>query len=76
MDLAKQVEADIKTFNKINNIQSNIMIWCGSTEIFLEPSEVHSSLSKFEDGLLNNDPKISPSMIYAYSALKNGYPFC
>ena len=50
MDLAKQVEVDIQNFNKINNIQSNIMIWCGSTEIFLEPSEVHSSLPKFEEG--------------------------
>ncbi len=75
MDLAKQVEIDIQNFNKMNNIKSNIMIWCGSTEIFLEPSEVHSSLSKFEEGLINNDPKISPSMIYAYSALKMGIPF-
>ena len=51
------------------------MIWCGSTEIFFKSGDVHSSLEKFEEGLLNNDPGISPSMIYAYAAIKNGIPF-
>ena len=75
MDLAKQVEEDITTFTDKHSTRSNIMIWCGSTEIFFEPGDVHSSLKKFEYGLNNNDPEISPSMIYAYAALKNGVPF-
>ena len=56
---------DIYSFNSENNVTDNVMIWCGSTEIFLEPSDVHSSLKKFEEGLKKNDPGIAPSMIYA-----------
>jgi len=75
MDLAEQVMDDIKKFNEMNRTTSNVMIWCGSTEIYFEPSEVHSSIVKFEDGLRNDDPNISPSMIYAYAAIKLGIPY-
>jgi len=75
MDLAEQLMDDIKLFIKKNETTSNVMIWCGSTEIYIEPSEVHSSLEKFEAGLMNSDPHISPSMIYAYAALKMGIPY-
>ncbi len=75
MDLANQVMDDIKDFNKKSGATTNVMIWCGSTEVYLEPSEVHSSLSKFEEGLENNHPEISPSMIYAYAAIKLGIPY-
>ena len=75
MDLAEQVINDIKHFNKKSGATSNVMIWCGSTEIYLKPSDVHSSLSKFEEGLENNHPDISPSMIYAYAAIKLGIPY-
>ena len=51
------------------------MIWCWSTEIFMEKSDVHSNLSSFEKGLEDNDPHIAPSMVYAYAALKMGISF-
>ena len=51
------------------------MIWCGSTEVYLQPSEVHSSLKKFEKGLKKDDPQITSSMIYAYAALSLGIPY-
>jgi myo-inositol-1-phosphate synthase len=51
------------------------MIWCGSTEAYMKPGEVHGSLDQFEAGLENNDPNISPSMLYAYAALTSGIPF-
>ena len=75
MDLAKQIMDDIYSYNSENNVTNNVMIWCGSTEIFLESSGVHSSLEKFEEGLEKNDPCIAPSMIYAYAALKMGIPY-
>ena len=75
MDLAKQIMDDIYSYNSENNVTNNVMIWCGSTEIFLESSGVHSSLEKFEEGLEKNDPGIAPSMIYAYAALKMGIPY-
>ena len=44
-------------------------------EIVLEPSAVHQSLAAFEKGLVDDDPSISPSMLYAWAALKEGIPF-
>ena len=75
LDLANQVIKDIEEFKNINGTTSNVMIWCGSTEIFMEKSEVHSDLSSFEKGLEDNDQHIAPSMVYAYAALKMGIPF-
>src|SRR5690606_9512651 len=39
------------------------------------PGDVHSTIEKFERGLDNDDPAISPSMIYAYAALRCRVPF-
>src|SRR5580700_10233342 len=72
-DLAEQVRADIQAFKK--TVDRVVMIWCGSTEIFLEPSAVHQSLAAFENGLESNDIGIAPSQIYAYAALSEGVPF-
>jgi myo-inositol-1-phosphate synthase len=73
LDLAEQVMADIRNFKK--TVDRVVMIWCGSTEIFLKPTEVHESIEAFEKGLESSDPGISPSQIYAYAALKEGVPF-
>ncbi|MBV8436621.1 MAG: inositol-3-phosphate synthase, partial [Silvibacterium sp.] len=72
-DLAQQLVADIQNFKK--QVERVVMIWTGSTEIFLEPSAVHESLAAFEKGLVEDDPNIAPSQIYAYAALKEGVPF-
>jgi myo-inositol-1-phosphate synthase len=74
-DLAEQLRADIRDFKKKSGADRLVMIWCGSTEIFLQPSEVHSSVEAFERGLEKNDENIAPSMIYAYAALSEGVPF-
>ena len=52
-----------------------VMLWCGSTEVFMELDDVHKTLRRFEDGLKHNHPAITPSMIYAYAALTSGVPF-
>ena len=51
------------------------MVWCGSTEVYREAGDVHSTIEKFEKGLDENHPDIPPSMIYAYAAIKNGIPY-
>jgi myo-inositol-1-phosphate synthase len=75
MDLAEQLREDIRDFQKTSKTARQVMIWCGSTEIFLKPSAVHASVPAFEKGLLKNDENIAPSMIYAYAALMEGVPF-
>jgi myo-inositol-1-phosphate synthase len=72
-ELADQVREDIRNFRK--TVDRVVMIWCGSTEIFLEPTAVHQSIAAFEKGLEANDPGIAPSQIYAYAALSEGVPF-
>ncbi|HDR05212.1 MAG TPA: inositol-3-phosphate synthase [Candidatus Marinimicrobia bacterium] len=74
-DLALQLIEEIHRFSKENLIARNVMIWIASTEIYIEASDVHKSLEKFEAGLKSNNPNIAPSMIYAYAALKSGIPF-
>jgi len=75
MDLAEQLMRDIQKFKKQNHLSRLVMIWCGSTEIFMKPRPVHRSLAAFEKGLRDNSADIAPSMIYAYAALKLGVPF-
>ncbi len=74
-DLAMQVIEDIENFKKINDCTRVVMVWCGSTEKYIEATDIHSSIEKFEAALKNNASLIAPSMIYAYAAIKTGVPF-
>jgi myo-inositol-1-phosphate synthase len=74
-ELAMQLIDDIENFKTANNCNRAVMVWCGSTEKYIEQSLVHSTIENFETGLKNNDTLIAPSMIYAYAAIKAGVPF-
>ena len=47
-DLAEQVMEDIRRFKQDNNLDRMVMVWCGSTEIYMTESEAHSSMTHFE----------------------------
>lgn len=74
-DLANEVINDIENFKTVNDCDRVVIVWCGSTEKYIEQSAVHETIESFEAGLKNNDPAISPSMIYAYAAIKIGVPY-
>jgi myo-inositol-1-phosphate synthase len=74
-ELVEQVRADIQEFKKSSGADRLVMIWCGSTETFIEAGPVHQTVDSFEKGLLANDEDIAPSMIYAYAAMQEGVPF-
>jgi len=74
-DLADQVIADIRTFKASNGLDRLVMVWCGSTEVFMQESAAHQSLAAFEAALEASDPAIPSSMVYAYAALKEGIPY-
>ncbi len=74
-DLAQMLMEDIANFKEKNNLDRIVVDWCGSTEVFIKPHDVHSTLESFEKGLKENHEFIAPSMIYAYAALKMGIPF-
>ncbi len=75
MDLARQLIEDIKRFKKESGVARLVMVWCGSTEVFIRPTAVHATMASFEKGLRENHPDIAPSMIYAYAALQCGVPY-
>ena len=75
MALAEAVMRDIRKFKKDNKCDRLVMVWCGSTEIYIEESKVHQTIEAFETGLRRNSKDIPPSMIYAYAAIKMGIPY-
>jgi myo-inositol-1-phosphate synthase len=74
-ELTMQIIDDIERFKVEHELDRVVMVWCGSTEAYQEPTAVHDSVVSFEEGLKNNDPNIAPSQLYAYAALVSGVPY-
>ncbi len=75
LELGEQVRQDIRRFKEEHGCERLVMIWCGSTEIFLEKGPQHDTLEAFEEAMRNNERAIAPSMVYAWAALKEGVPY-
>ena len=74
-DLADQLREDIRRFREENDCARLVMVWCGSTEVYIRPGAVHESIEAFEKGLEENDVGIAPSQLYAYAAIMEGVPY-
>ena len=74
-DLALQIKEDIANFKKEKRVSRLVTCWCGSTEVFIKPEEVHSTPEKFVEAMKNNHPAIAPSMLYAWASVTSGVPF-
>ena len=74
-ELAEALRQDIRDFKDSHACSRLVVIWCGSTEVFMTPGPTHSDLGSFEAALNADDRSIAPSMLYAYAALKEGVPF-
>jgi myo-inositol-1-phosphate synthase len=74
-DLADQVTADIRGFKERHGCDRLVMVWCGSTEVFMKQSAAHATVASFEKALEDNDDAIPSSMVYAYAAIREGVPF-
>jgi len=74
-DLAEQLREDIRRFKKDNGVSRLVLIWAGSTEIYMQESPAHTSIEAFEKALDASDESIPSSMIYAYAAIKEGIPY-
>jgi myo-inositol-1-phosphate synthase len=75
MDAAKMLMDDIAKFKADNKLNRIVMVWCGSTEIYLKQEPVHATIESFEKGMKENHPAIAPSMLYAYAAIKSGVAY-
>jgi myo-inositol-1-phosphate synthase len=74
-ELAEQIREDIRRFKDENGCDRLVMVWCGSTEIYVRPGAVHENLEAFEKAMEDNDPGIAPSQLYAYAAIMEGIPY-
>ena len=74
-DLAEQIREDIRTFKKKNKLDRLVMVWCGSTEVFMKAEGVHKDLASFEKAMKANHAAIAPSMLYAYAAIAEEVPY-
>ena len=73
--LVEHLREDIRRSMDENGADRAVMIWCGSTEIYVRPADCHRSIEAFEEGLRTDDPAITPSQLYAYAAIKEGIPY-
>ena len=69
------IRAGINKFRDENKVERVVMIWCASTEIFIEPGKAHLDIESLEKAIDANDDTISPAMLYAYAAILEGVPF-
>jgi myo-inositol-1-phosphate synthase len=74
-DLAEQIRDDIRAFKKKNKLDRLVMVWCGSTEVFMKAQDVHKDLPSFEKAMKANHAAIAPSMLYAYAAIAEEVPY-
>ncbi len=74
-DMVEAVREDIRRVMREKGCSRAVAVWCGSTEIYVEPGEVHQTIESFEKGLRENHPAITSSMIYAWACLKEGVPY-
>src|SRR6202034_177893 len=74
-DLAEVLRKDIRDFKTAHGCDRMVVIWCASTEIFLEAGPGHQELDALEAAMDANDESVPPSMLYAYAALREGVHF-
>ncbi len=74
-DLAEQLREDIRAFKREHALDRVVMVWCGSTEIFLKPGPAHATVAAFEAAMAADDDTIAPSMLYAWAAIMEDVPF-
>jgi len=73
-EIVEQLRADIRTFIKDNGADRAVAVWCGSTEVYTQPTEVHATIQSFEKGLQANDPAITNSQLYGWALLRERVP--
>jgi myo-inositol-1-phosphate synthase len=69
------IQEDIENFRSEHLVDRCVVIWCASTETYLQPGPAHADLESFENAIDADGSQVAPSMLYAYAALRAGIPF-
>ncbi len=73
--MLESIRQDLADFRERHGCDRLVMVWCASTEVYVEPGPQHADIGAFEAAIDADDPAITPSMLYAYAALLDGVPF-
>jgi myo-inositol-1-phosphate synthase len=74
-EMVEQLRQDIRDFKGERGCKRLVSIWCGSTEAWRSPSEVHRTVRSFEACLARDDEGISNAQLYAWALLQERVPF-
>ena len=72
---AEALREDIRRFKSENGCDRLVMVWCGSTEVYIKAGPAHATVEAFEAAIDADDDAIAPSMLYAYAAIMEGVPY-
>ena len=71
----ERIRKDIRDYRAGSGIADVVMINLASVERWPEDTAVLEDVAVFERGLDDNNPSISPAMLYAYAAITEGVPY-
>ena len=71
----EQIRQDIRGFAERTAIRRLVVVNLASVESWPADTSVLGTIERFEEALLDNHPSISPAMLYAYAAIKEGLPY-
>ncbi len=70
------IREDLRRFQEENDLDGTVLVNLASTERLADPTlPVLSTAEAFERGLDEDAPGISPAMLYAYAAIREGAPY-
>ncbi|MBI4951115.1 MAG: inositol-3-phosphate synthase [Myxococcales bacterium] len=75
VEMVERLREDIRDFVRSSGATRAVAVWCGSTEVYIQPGPVHETVESFEKGLREDDPGISNSQLYAWACIEEGVPF-
>ncbi|HEY0524283.1 MAG TPA: inositol-3-phosphate synthase [Stellaceae bacterium] len=71
-----QITRDIRDYRSKNDVDGCVMINLASVERWADlASPALNSIDGFERALDEDDPNVSPAMLYAYAAIREGLPY-
>ena len=71
----EQLRTDIRRFRERSGIGRLVVLNLASVEAWPDDTAPLRDLDRFEQALAENHPSISPAMLYAYAALREGVPY-
>ena len=71
----EQVRQDIAGYRARAGIDRLVMVNLASVESWPADTAAYATPERFERALQDNDPSISPAMLYAYAAIREGVPY-